>query len=316
MSTITPLLVEVQEYLRNRRRLGFSLEREGTQLTAFARFVDARGYDGHLDEAIAVAWAQHGQPHRLTTARRLDVVRRFCRYRLQFDSRTEVPGTGLFGPSTRRLTPHIYESQEIEALLSAAAQLPCARGVRGATYVTLFGLLAATGLRLSEALSLQRSDVDLANSLLTIKKAKFARSRLVPLHPSTTCALANYARIRDRMIPAAQLHADMFFLSARGTKLDCRTVEYTFDRLRRQLGWKARGHHAAPRIHDLRHAFICNRLLAWYQEGVDVNSAILSLSTYVGHTQVTDTYWYLTGIPELMTIAAQRFERFATGGDR
>jgi len=176
-------------------------------------------------------------------------------------------------------------------------------------------LLAATGLRLSEALSLQRGDVDLANGLLTLRKTKFNRSRMVPLHASTTRALANYASVRDRAIPAP-LQAEMFLLSTRGIQLDCRTVEYTFARLRQQLGWKARGHHAAPRIHDLRHAFICNRLLAWYQEGVDVNSAILSLSTYVGHTQVTDTYWYLTGIPELMTIAAQRFERFATGGDR
>jgi integrase len=138
---------------------------------------------------------------------------------------------------------------------------------------------------------------------------------VVPLHRNTRRALADYASVRDRAIPAP-LQAEMFFLSARGVKLDCRTVEYTFARLRKQLGWKARGHHAAPRLHDLRHTFICNRLLAWYREGVDVNSAILALSTYVGHTQVTDTYWYLTGIPELMTIAAQRFERFATGGER
>jgi integrase len=218
MSAIIPLAIDVEEYLRDRRRLGFSLAREGTQLLAFARFADARGYDGHLVEAIAVAWAQQGQPCRLTAARRLDVVRRFCRYRLQFDSRTEIPGTGLFGPSTRRLTPHIYESREIEALLSAAARLPCTKGVRGATYATLFGLLAATGLRLSEALSLQRGDVDLTNSLLTLKKTKFARSRVVPLHPSTTRALANYASVRDRAIPAP-LQAEMFFLSARGIKL-------------------------------------------------------------------------------------------------
>ncbi len=315
MNTVTPLVTEVQKYLCDRRRLGFSLEREGTQLMAFARFVDARRYNGHLTESMAVAWAQHGQPGRLTSARRLDVVRRFCRYRLQINLQTEVPGTGLFGPSTRRLTPHIYEGEEIEDLISAAAQLPCARGVRGATYAALFGLLAATGLRLSEALSLERSDVDFTNNLLTVKKAKFSRSRLVPLHPSTTHALADYASIRDRTVPAP-CHESMFFLSARGTKLDSRTVEYTFGRLRRQLGWSARGHHAAPRLHDMRHTFICNRLLSWYQAGVDVNSAILALSTYVGHTQVTDTYWYLTGIPELMTIAAQRFEHFATRGDR
>ena len=113
-------------YLRDRRHLGFSLGREGTQLLAFARFAKAHGYDGHLTEALAKAWAQHGQPHRLTSARRLDVVRRFSKYRRQFDSRTEVPDTGLFGPSTRRLTPHIYEINEIAALLTGcrAAALP------------------------------------------------------------------------------------------------------------------------------------------------------------------------------------------------
>jgi len=313
MSAIRPLVVEVQEYLSDRRRLGFSLAREGTQLLAFARFADARGFDGRLDEDLAIAWAQHGQPHRLTSARRLDTVRRFCRYRLQFDPQTEIPAVGLFGPSTRRLTPHIYERHEIDALLSAATRLPCPKGVRGATYATLFGLLAATGLRLSEALSLRRGDVDLSEGLLTLKKTKFARSRVVPLHPSTTQALMDYVNIRDRAIPAPH-HVDMFFLASHGKKLDSRTVEYTFDKLRKQLGWRARGHHPAPRLHDMRHTFICLRLLTWYREGINVNTAILSLSTYVGHSQVTDTYWYLTGVPELMTIAAQRFERFTAGG--
>jgi integrase len=315
MSARTPLTVEVREYLRDRRHLGFSLAREGTQLVAFARFAEAHGYDGHLTEGLAMAWAQHGQPHRLTAARRLDVVRRFSKYRVQFDPQTEIPATGLFGPSTRRLTPHIYETHEIEALLTAAAQLPCAKGLGGATYATLFGLLAATGLRLSEALSLQRADVDLAQSVLTLTQTKFNRSRLVPLHASTTSALTHYAGVRDRAIPVP-LQTEMFFLSARGTRLGCRTVEYTFARLREQLRWKARGHHAAPRIRDLRHTFICHRLIAWYREGIDVDRAILALSTYVGHAQVTDTYWYITGIPELMRIAAQRFECFAKRSDR
>ena len=125
MSAGASLTFEVQEYLRDRRHLGFSLVREGSQLLAFARFAEAHGYDGHLTEGLAKAWAQLGQPHRLTSARRLDVVRRFSKYRRQFDSRTEIPDTGLFGPSTRRLTPHIYEIDEIAALLTAAAQLPC-----------------------------------------------------------------------------------------------------------------------------------------------------------------------------------------------
>jgi integrase len=108
----------------------------------------------------------------------------------------------------------------------------------------------------------------------------------------------------------------MFFLSARGTRLGCRAVEYTFTRLREQLGWKARGHHTAPRLQNLRHTFICHRLIDWYHQGIDVDRAMLALSTYVGHAQVTDTYWYITGIPELMGIATQRFECFTEGGDQ
>jgi integrase len=315
MSASASLTIEIQEYLHDRRSLGFTLSRDGTQLLAFARFAEAHGYDGHLTERLAKAWAQHGQPHRLTSARRLDVVRRFSKYLQQFDSRTEIPDTALFGPSTRRLTPHIYETDEIEALLAAAARLPCRKGLRGATYATLFGLLAVSGLRLSEALSLQRADVDLAQGVLTLSQTKFHRSRLVPLHASTTRALARYADRRDRAIPAP-IQAEMFFLSARGAGLGCRTVEYTFTRLREQLGWKARGDHAAPRLRDLRHTFICQRLVAWYREGIDVDRRILALSTYVGHAQVTDTYWYITGIPELMGIATQRFERFTEGGDQ
>jgi integrase len=315
MSADRSLTSEVQEYLRDRRHLGFSLAREGSQLLAFARFAEARGYDGHLSEGLAKAWALHGQPRRLTSARRLDSVRRFSKYRIQLDSRTEIPETGLFGPSTRRLTPHIYETCEIEALLSAAVRLPCPKGLRGATYATLLGLLAVAGLRLSEALSLQRPDVDLAQGVLTLERTKFHRSRLVPLHPSTTRALARYADLRDRVFPAP-LEPRAFFLSTRGTRLCGRVVDSTFVQLRDQLRWKARGHHATPRVRDLRHTFICRRLIAWYQEGVDVDKAILALSTYVGHTQVTDTYWYVTGVPELMGLAAQRFERLTQGGNQ
>lgn len=211
MRAARSLTNEVKAYLSDRRHLGFSLVGEGSQLLAFALFAEAQGYDGHLTEDLAKAWAQHGQPSRLTSARRLDLVRRFSKYRLQFDSRTEIPETGLFGPSTRRLTPHIYETREIEALLSSAAQLPCSKGLRGATYYTLFGLLAAAGLRLSEALSLQRTDVDLAHGVLTLERTKFYRSRLVPLHASTTSALSRYADLRDRAIPTPLDRKRSFF---------------------------------------------------------------------------------------------------------
>jgi integrase len=186
MSLLPMLTAEVSAYLDDRRSLGFALDREGTQLFAFARFADAHGFDGHLTEALAIAWAQDGQASRLTSARRLDVVRRFAKYRFQFDPRTQTPANGYFGKSTRRLTPHIYEDQEIDSLVAAAAALPCPKGLRGATYATLFGLIAAAGLRLSEALFLKRSEVDLTGGTLRLTHTKFHRARWVPLHESST----------------------------------------------------------------------------------------------------------------------------------
>lgn len=302
----------VKDYLCYRRHLGFDLSREGTQLLSFARFADQAGHNGPVTEKLALSWARASQHAcRLTWARRLGVVQRFARYRLQFDPHTEVPPSGLFGPTSRRLVPHIYSSEEIVDLLAATAELRSKNGLRSATYEAFLGLIAATGLRLSEALELRRSDVNLSNGLITIQQTKFQKSRLVPLHDSTTLVLRRYACFRDRKVSFPK--SDSFFLSARGATLDPRTVEYTFGRLRKRLGWIARGSYRFPRIQDLRHTFICRRLVNWYQQSVDVDNAILALSTYVGHTQVTDTYWYITAIPELMAIATKRFERFVKG---
>lgn len=305
----------VHDYLGYRRHLGFGLGREGPQLLSFARFADQAGHKGPVTLKLAVSWARASQcPRRLTWARRLGIVRRFAKYCLQFDPHTEVPPPGLFGPTSRRLVPHIYSREEIADLLAATAELRSKNGLRAATYEAFLGLIAATGLRLSEALELQRSDVDLTHGLMTIRQTKFRKSRLVPLHTSTTQALRRYACLRDRKVSVPE--SDSFFLSARGARLDPRTVEYTFAQLRKRLGWMARGSYRFPRIQDLRHSFICHRLVSWYEQGVEVDNAILALSTYVGHTQVTDTYWYVTAIPELMAIATQRFERFAKGGTK
>jgi len=241
-------------------------------------------------------------------------VRRFAEYRRQFDSDTQIPQSGLLGRTTRRLTPHIYSAEEIERLLAATKELKSTNGLRGATYKAFFGLIAATGLRLSEAINLKRCDVDLANGILTLRHTKYAKTRLVPLHPSTTQALGRYLCCRDQKIHAPA--NDFFFLSARGAALDSRTVEYTFGRLRKRLGWIGRGSYSFPRIMDMRHSFICRRLVSWYKEGVNVDNAILALATYVGHTEVTATYWYITGVADLMAFAAQRFQRFTQGASK
>ena len=164
-------------------------------------------------------------------------------------------------------------------------------------------MIAATGLRLSEAINLKRSAVDLANGILTVRRSKYAKTRMVPLHPSTTQALRCYVRFRDQEIPAPANQL-AFSLNGRWISVCTRT------------GGVHRGSYPFPRILDMRHSFICRRLVSWYKEGANVNNAILALATYVGHTQITATYWYITGIPELMALAAQRFQRFAPGGSK
>jgi integrase len=178
------------------------------------------------------------------------------------------------------------------------------------TYQTLFGLIAATGLRLSEALNLRCIDFDSAQGRLTIRKTKFRKSRHVPLHSTTAAALAHYLQQRDHRFGRAA--TDRFFVTRLGTGLAKSTVHGVFQELRRALGWIARGDHAAPRIHDLRHTFICKRVKLWQRDGADIDHAMIALATYVGHAGVSYTYWYLTGVPDLMAVAGDRFERYAS----
>jgi integrase len=305
----------VQEYLEERRDLGFALTIPGSQLQAFARFADASGHRGPLTRQLITRWARDEAKRAtpLTWAKRIEAVRPFAKYRARVEPGTYVPDADTFGSSRRRLAPHLYTDQEIVDLLAAAGRLSPKGTLRPATYRTLLGLIAATGLRLSEALRLTCADVDLDAGMLTVRQTKFAKSRLVPLHPTTARALKQYLALRQRHVPALQNGA--FLVSATGTAPHKRTVHWVFDRLRKQLGWTARGGHATPRIHDLRHTFICRRVRLWHEHGTDIDNAMVALSTYVGHAKVSDTYWYLTAAPDLMSVAGRRFEQFVEVGD-
>jgi integrase len=305
----------VQEYLDERRGLGFALTIPGTQLMAFARYADALGHRGPLTRELMTSWARDEAKRAtpLTWAKRLEVVRPFAKHRARIEPGTYVPEADTFGRSRRRLAPHLYTDQEIVDLLAAAGRLSPKGMLRPATYRTLFGLIAATGLRVSEALRLRCADVDLDAGMLTVLQTKFAKSRLVPMHPTTVRALRQYLALRQRHV--STVRDGPFLLSVGGTALASRTVHWVFDRLRRQLGWTARGGHTAPRIHDLRHTFICRRVQLWHEHGADIDNAMVALSTYVGHAKVSDTYWYLTAAPELMAVAGRRFEQFVEVGD-
>lgn len=311
MSRWKSIQERVEDYLDARRRMGYKLKIEGLQLHRFARFAKARGYNKALTVELAVAWANATKSTSdITRARRLEVVRGLAKYCALFESETEIPPLGLMGPAHRRIAPHIYTTQEIMALLETATQLQPPNKLhklRPATLQCLIGLLYATGLRISEALHLTCADIDFDQKFLVVKETKFCKSRYVPLHPTTVEALDEYARLRDQLVIRVS-STDSFFLTDNGRPLNYRQALYSFQTIRYRLGWKTQGKRL-PRLYDLRHTFACQRLLNWYKEGVDINKAILLLSVYLGHNKVTDTYWYLTGIPPLMAMAAQRFER-------
>jgi integrase len=300
-----------QEYLDYRRRLGFQLQTAGQMLLEFARYADRVGHTGPLTTDLAVRWARlpvGASP--LYQAQRLEAVRCFARHRAIFDPATEVPPERLLGPAHRRPDPYIYSEAELAALLAAASRLASPTGLRPRTYTTLIGLLICTGLRISEALKLSRGDIDWGHAWLMIRGSKFHKSRLVPLHPTVVPVLREYARHRDLLHPIAR--TESFFVSDRGSGLAYSTVRQAFRKLCAHLPGPRRPDGRAPRIHDVRHTFACRRLLRWYAEGVDLDHAVAALSTYLGHAKVSDTYWYLTGIPELLDLAAGRFERFTS----
>ena len=276
-----PIQSAVEAYLEERRRLGFDLRIAGTQLMHFARYADARGHRGPLTLDLQLDWARAHGTAPLTWARRLEIVRPFAMYYRQFEPETSVPDATTFGRGHRRLVPHIYTEQEIRDLLEEAGRLLPHQGLRPITYKTLFGLIAITGLRLSEALQLHDGDVDLRTGALTVRQTKFRKSRLLPIHPSTVEALDTYRRVRDK---AVSRHPDLpFFVSRAGSPLPSRTVESVFAQLRTRLGWVARGGHPHPRIHDLRHTFAVRRMQLWEQSDVTIDHGAFWLSTYLGH---------------------------------
>ncbi len=300
----------VEDYIAMRRRMGFALDITSKQLLRFARFVDGKGSRGPITLELITQWAHDKTSCPTTWAGRIKVVRPFAKYRAQFEPETEVPPPGFNSYKQQRLVPHIYTDEEIESILVAASTLSPQGGIRPAAYKTLYGLLAATGLRISEALRLKIQDVNFNDRIITVRETKFHKSRLLPIHLSTTKALQNYTRIRDdNFSPRSDKN---FFLLKGGDRLEKDAVQRRFRKICNQLHLQARGTvHTAPRIQDLRHTFITHCLLRWYRQGVDIDKEMLSLSTYVGHAEVSYTYWYITGIPELMEVASLRFENFA-----
>jgi len=294
-----------QEYLTTRRALGFALTTQAKLLLGFIDYCEARGAT-RVTTDLAVAWAietKHSTDP-LWWARRLQVVRVFARHAQALDPTNEVPGFDVLPMRTRRRTPYPFTDAHVQALMGGAEQL--SPPLRAATWTTLVGLLAVTGLRVGEACHLQRRDVDLVNGVLTVRDSKFGKSRRVPVHLSTVAALRAYAAARDEALPAAA--AEAFLLSTRGTALDPRETSKTFRRLLEIAGITAPLGQRPPRAHDLRHYFTITTLLGWYEDGRDVQPLLPLLSTYLGHVNPRSTYWYLQATPELLALAVRRLE--------
>lgn len=298
------LLQRVDDYLSLRRGLGFKLRGYDRILGDFADYV-IHTNTSVVTAQMALAWATkpaHVQPVRWK--HRLSVVRGFTRYLHALDGSVEVPATDLLAHRHHRPTPYLYSDTEIASLIAAAGRLH--PPLRAVTHQTLFGLLAVTGMRLGEAIRLDRADVDLEVGLIEVRKTKFNKSRQVPLHASAAAALRNYVRQRNRL--DRRPNTPSFFISTRGTRLLDVCVHAVFRQLVVRVGLEPRAGSGRPRIHDMRHTFAVTTLRDWYRAGADVAAKMPLLSAYLGHANPVSTYWYLQAAPELLGLAAERLE--------
>jgi integrase len=299
-----PLRARLHDYLHMRRQLGFELKAAGRLLENFVDFLERAGTQ-HITTELAVMWARlpvdaHPQQWR----QRLGMVRGFARYLATIDSASEVPSVDLLVAHRPRIAPYIYSREEIAALTGAARAFTPA--LRAATYETVIGLMAVTGLRLGEAVALDRADVDLGDGALHVRAARPSKHREVPLHESTTEALRRYSRLRDDRWLSPQTPA--MFVASQGQRLTTGQFQQTFRQLIGVVGLEGRGERARPRPHDLRHTFAVRTLLDWHRAGVDIDARLPLLSTFLGHINPESTYWYLQAVPELLAVVARRLD--------
>jgi len=297
----------IQDYLTLRRGLGFKLKKHSRMLEEFVSFLEHAGAL-RITSRLAVQWAT--EPQHIQSAEwaaRLSVARGFARYWSATDPLTEIPPEGLLPYRHNRAKPYLYSDGQIQQLLEVTKNMPAPHSLQPWTYHCLFGLLAVTGLRISEALNLLSTDVDWSEGILTIRHSKFGKSRLIPLHGSSLKILSDYGARRDALFEDRKTH--YFFCSRYASRLDEGQVRRVFYAISRQIGIRGTTASKGPRLHDFRHRFAVEALLRWHRTGEDVQRRLPVLSTYLGHGHVTDTYWYVTGTPELMEAVGQRLDK-------
>ena len=301
------LTLQLDRYLAVRRRLGYDLTTSERILRRFTRFADAE-HAAHIDTSLFLRWhATLGNANAMTRSARLTAVRLFAQWLSSFDPAHVPPPRGLLPNTVKRSRPYIYSDAEITSIVAAARDLPSIYGLRGLTCSTLFALIAVTGLRVSEALALDVDDLDVNNGVLRVRRGKNGKERLLPLDPSTVERLIDYKIKRDRLIgrPVMPL-----FVTDKVTRLTDCTARYNFAQISQQIGLRSDQHYyrhgRGPRIHDLRHTFAVRTMVDWYRNGKDPAREMIRLTTYLGHSSPSGTYWYLEAIPELLDLAMAR----------
>lgn len=298
---------ELDRYLSVRRSLGYDLRTAERILRRFIAFAETEGAE-HISPTLFKRWREtFGRASRQTWAARLVAVRIFAQWLHGMDPRHEVPSKALIPGCRRRPRPYIYGDDDIRRIVEAAAELPSINGIRALTCSTLFGLIAVTGLRVSEALSLDADDLDVEAGVLTLRRGKLGKERLLPLSASTTTQLTAYAEERDRLLGG---RPKPFFVADRGRRLTDCGARYNFAAVCQTIGLrpveKFRRYGHGPRIHDLRHTFAVRTLVNWYRQGADPAREMIKLTTYLGHTDPANTYWYIEAVPELLELASER----------
>lgn len=300
---MSPLHAGLRDYLAVRRALGFVLKDAGRLLADFADYAREQGC-ARVTTQVALAWATRpAGASPVWWRQRLGMVRDFARYLKSVDPATEVPARDLLPATYRRSTPFVYSDADVVALMTAAQVL--SPPLRAATYQTLIGLLAVSGLRIGEAIRLTQADLNRADAVLLVRHAKGDSMREVPLHHTTLRALRTYGQRRDGCFPVAR--SPSLLVSIRGTRLSQSAVNETFRELTRRAGLDGRGPRP-PRIHDLRHSFAVNTQIGWYRQGVDVDAKLPLLSAVLGHAGPESSYWYLQAVPQLLALACQRLD--------
>ncbi len=306
---MTPLTVRLKHYISVRRSLGYDLSFSERVLRRFTEFADSERAD-HVTVDLFLRWKEiYGSANSYTWSRRLSMVRVFASWLQGFDPRTEVPPPGLISSKPRRTRPYIYTDDQIAEIVTEAGQLPSSYGLRGWTCSTLFGLIAVTGLRVSEAIGLDDKDVDLNETVLAIRRSKNGKCRFVPLSASVAERMRAYRAERNRILGHGRAP---FFLLENGERPGDCCARYNFALVCQRIGLRERQffnkHGRGPRIHDLRHTFAVRTIMDWYRRGLDPDREMLKLSTYLGHAKTEFTYWYIEAIPELLQLACERAE--------